>query len=41
MTVMRGLSFFSEIQNVVCSVESLRAAHYYVTVVTWQVIKLV
>ena len=41
MTVMKGLLFLSGIQNVVCSVESPRAAHYYVTVVSWPVMKLV
>ena len=41
MTVMKGLLFLSGIQNVVCSVELLRAAHYYVTVVSWKVMKLV
>ena len=33
MTVMKGLLFLSGIQNVVFSVELLRAAHYYVTVI--------
>ena len=39
MTVMKGLSFLSGIQNVVCNVELLRAVHYYV--VSWQVMKSV
>ena len=39
--VMKGLLFLSGTQNVVCSVELLRAVHDYVTVVSWQVIKLV
>ena len=41
MTVMKGLSFLSGIQNVICSVELVQAAHYYVTVVSWQVMKIV
>ena len=41
MTVIKGMLFLLGIQNVVCSVELLRAVHYYVTVVSWQVMKLV
>ena len=41
MTVMKGLSFLSGIKMFAVYIESLRAAHYYVTVVSWQVMKLV